>query len=129
MAAEPVADPLKTVQDLLRTKPAPGVPEMEALLARLEATPAAEEATCLWARSLARRDPTYHVRLGAFFDPLDSRPKGEMAPNVQYAYEEYSQAGDLPEAKERLQALTAWLDKPEAQGVAGAAALKTQLGK
>jgi hypothetical protein len=128
-STEQVAQPLQTVQELLRKKPAPEIAEMEALLKRLEATPASEEATFLLVRSLARREPSYHLRLGAFFDPLDTRPKGQMEPNVQFAYEEYSLASDLPEAKERIKALTAYLDTPEAQGVAGLSSLKAQLGK
>jgi hypothetical protein len=128
-AAGPVEKPLETVQELLRRKPAPGLPDMEALLARLEISQGAEEASFTLVRAMSRRDSKYHVRLGAFFDPLDTRPKGQLSPNAQYAYDEYALAGDLPEAKDRLKALTAWLATPAADGVDGVAVLRRQLGK
>jgi hypothetical protein len=101
---------------------------MVELLARLEATPKAEEATFLLVRAMSRRDPQYHLRLGAFFDPLDARPKGAMEPNAMFAYDEYSMASSLPESKDRIRALTMWLGTPASEGVAGVGDLKAKLG-
>ena len=101
---------------------------MEALLRSLEATPNSEEATFLLVRAMSRREPRFSLRFGAFFDPLDQRPKGGAQVNALYAYEEYERAGDAPEARERRQALANWLATPSSQGVAGAAELKAKLG-
>ena len=79
------------------------------------------------ARALSRRDAKYHLRLGAFFDPLDSRPKGDMPPNALHAYDEYSQAGGA-DARQKMNDLAAWLARPESSGVEGAAELKAKLG-
>jgi hypothetical protein len=125
----PVAEPLRTVQELLRSKPYPAIDAMEALLARLERTDGAEEAIFLLVRAMSRIEPRFHVRLGAFFDPNDNRPKGEARVNAMYAYDEYSEAGDLPEAKAKIQALSDWLGTPAAEGVDGADELRAKLGQ
>ncbi|MDR1050286.1 MAG: hypothetical protein LBP95_04240 [Deltaproteobacteria bacterium] len=116
---------LVEVRDLLSAKPRKSLAEMEEVLGRIDGVEGGEEAVFLLVRAMAREDPRRHVRLGAFFDPLDERPKGGVAPNVMYAYEEYVQAGDVDEAGRRKDALADWTRGPgrTALGVEGVAEL------
>jgi hypothetical protein len=127
-AVNPVPHPLEEVKALLREKPIPPLEKLEALLVRLEATPGSEEAVFALVRAMSARDPKYHLRLGAFFDPLDTRPKGEVKLNLLYAYEEYSEAKNQPEAQEKIKTLVDYLNNPEAKKIVGYDELKAELG-
>jgi hypothetical protein len=106
---------------------------MEIALSRLESQPGAEEAVFLLVRSMATRDRKYHLRLGAFFDPQDTRPKGAVTPNVMFAYDEYEAAGPTAEARQSRDRLVAWLERlapgGDAGGVEGIDDLKRHLGR
>ncbi|MDR1545163.1 MAG: hypothetical protein LBU12_00300 [Deltaproteobacteria bacterium] len=129
---EPSPASLAEVDALLRRVAASGQPlpmaECEELLARLENTPGAEDALFLLVRRMSKDESKWHLRLGAFFDPLDPRPSGSAVKNVKYAYDEYVAAGVTTESRARIEALVQWLNTPAASRAPGARALKQELG-
>jgi hypothetical protein len=106
------------LQALLRAEPPVATGVLEENLALLEQKPGSEEDVFLLVRVLSKRDPKYHLRLGAFFDPTDKRPKGSVAPNVKYAYDEYKASGQ-PEAQASIDRLAEWARSSVAAGADG----------
>ncbi|MDR2366987.1 MAG: hypothetical protein LBF58_02580, partial [Deltaproteobacteria bacterium] len=106
------------VMALLRADPPIDTPRLEQALGLLENNPGSEDDVFLLVRVLSKRDPKYKIRLGAFFDPTDGRGKGEVIPNVKYAYDEYNDSG-LPEAKELIARLVTWSKTAEAANADG----------
>jgi hypothetical protein len=120
LAPVPSADEIKA---LLRADPPAETGQLEAALDALENSPGSEDDVFLLVRVLSKREPKYKLRLGAFFDPTDTREKGSVTPNVKYAYDEYLDSG-LPESKAQIDRLVEWSKKPEANGAEGLAEFK-----
>ncbi|MDR2300887.1 MAG: hypothetical protein LBF38_02445 [Deltaproteobacteria bacterium] len=106
------------LQALLRATPETETARLEEVLAALESNPGSEDDVFMVVRYLSRRDKKYKVRLGAFFDPTDSRKKGTVIPNVKYAYDEYAGSGQT-EGRERIDKLVEWSKTDAAKGAEG----------
>jgi hypothetical protein len=79
-------------------------------------------------REVAKYDPEYRVRLGAFYDPLDDRPS-YVSKNAMTAFEEYTSAEEsgATSSKARLDALRAWALSEQSEGSPGVEALRQTL--
>jgi hypothetical protein len=67
-------------------------------------------------RELAKYDPEFRVRLGAFYDPLDPRPSS-VQKNAGIAWEEYTEASGAGAtgARAPIRALRDWANSPAAE--------------
>ncbi|MDR1040463.1 MAG: hypothetical protein LBR80_09925 [Deltaproteobacteria bacterium] len=77
-------------------------------------------------RELSKYDPAYRVRLGAFYDPLDTGPTS-VTKDAGAAYEDYREAAraGADNAQERMNKLLDWANSPaSASDPKGAAAVK-----
>jgi hypothetical protein len=107
------------ITDMVRAKPPVSDDKLVEVMNALENKPGREDELFLIVRVLSKRDTQYHLRLGAFFDPTDQRPKGAVTPNIKYAYDEYIAAGSVPEAQENINRLISWSKTSEAEGIEG----------
>jgi hypothetical protein len=117
--------PMQEAQQLVRD--GAGRADLEKAFHRYEKDPQAQEAVFLLAKALTKFDNNYHVRLGRFYDPLDTDFSQMDLKNAKYAYDEYLAAGSNSEAKSRIDALKAWLNQPESAGIEGADELRLAL--
>ena len=94
-----------------------------ALSRTLPQTPEGRDAAYLLLEAAAEQgQPESMLELAAFYDPLDTNPKGSILPDAEQAWEWYGkaeQAGKI-EAAGRKQALRAWLEDEVGKGSAAA---------
>jgi hypothetical protein len=121
--AAPVGTPLEQARELLRSNASEA--DLSAALDRLDGQPGAEDAVFLLARRLAPTSPPRRLRYAAFYDPLDTRPKGTVKPNAKFAFDEYAEAKKAGEeaAASRQEALLEWAKANAKSGDEGALAL------